>query len=260
MPHRLKLIVAYDGAPFAGWQSQVSGETIQDRIEEALARIAKKKLRVHGAGRTDAGVHALAQCAHVDVPQRNMTADQWTAALNAALPGSIRVMRCRYVSSSFHARFSAKGKTYRYRIWNDAILPPLEVGRAWHVPAPLDCDAMAAAAQAFVGKHDFAPFAASRGKSAKRTDSSDGEPEENTVRTVHSARLSRRGKCIILEFSGDGFLYKMVRLMVGALVQCGRGSVPRGAIEQRLARPAEPSELKRIVAPAGGLFLVRVGY
>src|SRR4051794_30226406 len=118
MPSRLKLIVSYDGASFAGWQSQTNRNTIQDRLEEAFHQIVSEPVRVHGAGRTDAGVHALAQCAHVDLPERRYESDRWVSALNGVLPSTIRVMRCQFVSDAFHARFSATAKTYRYRVWN----------------------------------------------------------------------------------------------------------------------------------------------
>jgi tRNA pseudouridine38-40 synthase len=249
MASRLKLIVAYDGGPFAGWQSQANGNTIQDRLEKAFALITRAKLRVHGAGRTDAGVHALAQCAHVDLTERNLTAEQWTAALNGSLPRTIRVLRCRYVGAAFHARFDAKGKTYRYRIWNDRVLPPLELGRAWHVPMPLDLEAMMSEARALIGRHDFAGFAANRGK-----------PEKETTRTVEALQIRRAGRCITLEVTGDGFLYKMVRLMVGALVQHARGRAPAGLIRERLQHPKAAFQTGKIVAPAEGLYLVRVRY
>src|ERR1700746_1596597 len=117
MSRRLKLIVAYDGTSFAGWQSQSHGNTIQDHLERAFERVAGRGGRVHGAGRTDAGVHALAQCAHVDVANKLSSPARWTEALNALLPPAIRVVRCQYVSTDFHARLLAKGKIYRYRIW-----------------------------------------------------------------------------------------------------------------------------------------------
>src|SRR2546421_952625 len=163
MPARLKLIVAYDGAPFSGWQSQRNGNGIQDHLESAIQQICSERVRVHGAGRTDAGVHALAQCAHVDLPAKRYSAERWRSALNGVLPAAIRIMQCRFVAESFHARFSAKGKIYRYRIWNGEVLPPLENGRVWHVREPLDQSAIAASAQFFVGRHDFASFAANRG-------------------------------------------------------------------------------------------------
>lgn len=248
MPQRLKLIVAYDGAPFAGWQSQPTGHTIQDHLERAFAAITGEPRRVHGAGRTDAGVHALAQCAHVDLQDRRLTAERWPGALNASLPPTIRVLRCRYVPVSFHARFSASGKVYRYRIWNDAILPPLEVKRAWHVDRPIQLDLLSTTALLFIGRHDFAGFAANR-----------GNPELNTVRTIDSVRVRRKGRCLELEFSGDGFLYRMVRLMVGALVRAATGRLPIGELRDRLAAP-ERARSARFVAPADGLFLVRVRY
>lgn len=249
MPSRLKFIVAYDGAPFAGWQSQASGNTIQDRLEQAFATIARQPVRVHGAGRTDAGVHALAQSAHVDLPSRDIPAWQWVEALNGALPPTIRVLRCRYVAESFHARFSATGKTYRYRIWNAAVLPPLEFGRAWHVHAPLDFQAMKEAANFFRGQHDFAAFAANR-----------GQAERDTVRTIEAVRLRRSGSCLTIDFSGNGFLYKMVRLMSGSLVQRGREQSSADEIPRRLSAPEQFCARSRLVAPAAGLYLVRVSY
>src|SRR4029453_16028052 len=142
---RLKLIIAYDGTPFAGWQSQSHRNTIQDHVERAVADVNGKHVRVHGAGRTDAGVHALAQCAHVDV-DRVLRAARWAQALNALLPPPIRVLRCQYVSADFHARRLAKTKTYRYRIWNAAVLRPFEYRRTWHIPNTLDLAMLKSAA------------------------------------------------------------------------------------------------------------------
>ena len=248
MRSRLKLIVSYDGASFSGWQSQANRNTIQDHLESALQRICSKPVRVHGAGRTDAGVHALAQCAHVDLPSRRYTPDRWVSALNGILPLTIRVMQCRFVSEAFHARFSAKGKTYRYRIWNAAVLPPFENDRAWHVVSPLDFDNMVSAAQEFRGEHDFVSFSANRGK-----------PETNTIRIIRAVRLRRAGPCISIEFDGDGFLYKMVRMMVDILVRIGLGQLSRQDIKARLSHPRKAISHGR-AAPADGLFLVRVRY
>ena len=257
MSRRLKLIVAYDGAPFAGWQSQSHGNTVQDHLERAFERVTGEPVRVHGAGRTDAGVHAFAQCAHVDV-LKFLPPDRWIKALNALLPSAIRVLRCRYVSKDFHARIAAKGKIYRYRIWSAPILPPFEYHRAWHVAQSLDLKTLKAAAKHFVGTHDFATFAANRGKSASRTDSSHGEPEPSTVRTINSVRVHQKGPCVTIEFDGEGFLYKMVRLMVGALVKCGLGKMNIEEITSRLHSGKVAST--RFVAPAEGLYLVRVRY
>lgn len=249
MPSRLKLIVAYDGASFAGWQSQANRNTIQDHLENAFQCICSAPVRVHGAGRTDAGVHALAQCAHVDLPQRRYEPDRWVSALNGLLPPAIRVLRCRFVSQAFHARFSARGKIYRYRVWNASVLPPLESGRAWHVARPLDFAKMAMAAKEFCGEHDFASFSANR-----------GTPETNTVRTIRAVHLRRTGPCISVEFDGDGFLYKMVRMMAGCLVRVGLDQSSRQEIGARLGSPRKAISRGRTAAPADGLFLIRVRY
>ena len=246
MRQRLKLVVAYDGASFAGWQSQSHRNTVQDRLENAFERVTGEAVRVHGAGRTDAGVHGFAQCAHVDVLDF-LPADRWVKALNAQLPSAIRVLRCRYVSKDFHARLSAKGKIYRYRIWNAPVLPPFEYRRAWHVARPLDLKVMKSAAKCFVGTHDFAGFAANRGK-----------PERTTVRSINSVRVRKKGPCVTIEFDGNGFLYKMVRLMVGALVKCALGKMRIEEITSRLHSGKVDSD--RFAAPAEGLFLVRVRY
>src|SRR6266516_7758231 len=246
MSRRLKFIIAYDGALFAGWQSQSHGNTIQDHLEHAFKRVGGMPVHVHGAGRTDAGVHALAQCAHADVG-RLLAPVRWIEALNALLPPTIRVMRCRYVSNEFHARISAKGKIYRYRIWSAPVLPPFEYGRAWHVSQPLDLKVLKKAAKAFAGTHDFAGFAANRGK-----------PEKNTIRTIYSVRVRRNGPCVTIDFDGDGFLYKMVRLIFGSLVQCALGKMRIEDLTERL--DFSQAGRTRLAAPAEGLFLVRVRY
>src|SRR4029077_12361007 len=152
MRQRLKLVVAYDGASFAGWQSQSHRNTVQDRLESTFERVTGEAVRVHGAGRTDAGVHGFAQCAHVDVLDF-LPADRWVKALNAQLTSVIRVLRCRYVSNDFHARIAAKGKIYRYRIWNAPVVPPFEYRRAWYVVPPLTLKPINPAAKCFVCTH-----------------------------------------------------------------------------------------------------------
>ncbi|SRR6266404_7029813 len=247
MSRRLKLIVAYDGRGFAGWQSQSHRNTIQDHLERALENISGEAVRVHGAGRTDAGVHALAQCAHADLADSRLSAACWTGALNARLPPTIRVLRCRYVSKDFHARLSAKGKIYRYRIWSAPILPPFEHASAWHIARPLNLEVLRTAAKSFVGTHDFASFAANRGKR-----------ETSTIRTIYSVHVRQSGSCLTIEFDGDGFLYKMVRLIVGSLVKCALGKLPTQDLTDRLASAHVGSA--RFAAPPEGLFLVRVRY
>ena len=247
MSPRLKLTVAYDGAAFAGWQSQAHRNTVQDELERALQKISGQHIRVHGAGRTDSGVHALAQCAHLDLPDKRMSIERWRNALNAVLPAAVRILRCRYVSHKFHARFSATGKLYRYRIWAAPILPPLELGRAWHIFLPLDVDLLKAAGQKFIGTHDFAAFTANRGKK-----------EKDTIRTISSVRIRRSGLRITIDVAGDGFLYKMVRLMVGAMIRVALGKMELNEIAARLKTGRVDGS--RFVAPAEGLYLIKIWY
>jgi tRNA pseudouridine38-40 synthase len=244
---RLKLTVAYDGAAFAGWQSQAHRNTVQDELERALHKLSGQHVRVHGAGRTDAGVHALAQCAHVDLPDQRLSIERWRNALNAVLPAAVRILRCQYMSQKFHARFSATGKLYRYRIWASPVLPPLEFGRAWHISSPLDVDLLKAAGQKFIGQHDFAAFAANRGK--KETDA---------TRTISSVRVRRNGPRVTIDVAGDGFLYKMVRLMVGAMVRAALHKMDLSEIDERLK--SGRADDSRFVAPAEGLYLVKIWY
>ena len=247
MSPRLKLTVAYDGAAFAGWQSQAHRNTVQDELERALQKIRGHRIRVHGAGRTDAGVHALAQCAHVDLPDKRMSIERWRNALNAILPATIRILRCQYVSQKFHARFSATGKLYRYRIWAAPILPPLELGRVWHIFSPLDVDLLNAAGQKFIGTHDFGAFTANR-----------GEKEKDATRTISSVRIRRSGPRVTIDVAGDGFLYKMVRLMVGSMTHVALGKMDPSEIAARLK--SGQADGSRFVAPAEGLYLVKIWY
>ncbi|MDQ2866989.1 MAG: tRNA pseudouridine(38-40) synthase TruA [Verrucomicrobiota bacterium] len=244
---RLKFIVSYDGRGFVGWQHQANAVSVQETLEQAFAKVADCPVRVTGSGRTDAGVHALAQCAHADVPAGRFAAERWVSAINGVLPPSIRVLRAQFVANSFHARFSAKEKIYRYRIIDSAIMPPLEIGRAWQVRAELEDAILRRALTLFVGKHDFTGFSANRGK-----------PDGDTVRTIVSAKMRRWAGALELEFAGDGFLYKMVRLMVGAAVRCATGKDSLATIVRSLRQPTRSGP--RLVAPAEGLYLVRVRY
>lgn len=244
---RLRLLIAYDGRPFAGWQSQAGKNGIQDHIERALQIVSGVFIRVHGSGRTDAGVHALGQVAHADVPRGLRQPATWLAALNANLPAEIRILRATRARASFHARFSATGKRYLYRIWNSPVLPPLQLRRAWHVPRPLNVAAMRLAAALLTGRHDFAAFAANRGK-----------PESDTIRTLRALSLAARGPLLTLRFEGDGFLYKMVRLLTGTLVRIGEGKADEAHIRALLA--AGGARKSHFVAPAEGLYLDRVHY
>jgi tRNA pseudouridine38-40 synthase len=244
-PVRLKMVIAYDGRPFRGWQSQSGGRTVQDHLEAAFAKVHGSAVSVQGAGRTDAGVHALGQCAHADIERYRLEPDRWVAALNAHLPREIRVMKCSRSPGKFHARFSAKGKIYSYRIWNAAVHPPFEIGRSWHLPGTLDDAVLKTVARNLTGTHDFASFAANRGKPAK-----------DTVRTIRDIRIRKQGSLITLTFEGDGFLYKMVRLITGSLVRCAQGRADGEWIKHLLAGEKKTS----FAAPAEGLCLVRVLY
>jgi tRNA pseudouridine38-40 synthase len=244
---RLHLTIAYDGKAFAGWQSQPNRNAVQDHIEVALAKILARPARVHGAGRTDAGVHALAQAAHVDVPAQRFPNSTWQIALNANLPSDIRIVACRRVSPEFHARFSAKGKVYRYRIWNTETFHPLEVGRAWHVPQRIELDHLETYTRFFCGRHDFASFAANR-----------GVPPETTVRNLKEIKVRRHGSLVTLEFNGDGFLYRMVRMLTGSLVQVALGRKDADWLKELLEMPGKKKT--HHTAPAEGLYLVRVLY
>ncbi len=253
---RLKLTLAYDGRPFAGWQSQRGRNTIQDAVEAAIAAIAGKPedapvTRVHAAGRTDTGVHALGQVAHFDTPPGTRLGEaEWHRALNALLPPTIRVMRCQEAPPDFHARFDAAGKTYRYRIWHGEVLPPLEFGLAWHLHGCLDEAVFHRAARVFVGRHDFSAFRANRGE--------ENEASRDSVRTLHRLDCARQGHVITLTFEGDGFLYKMVRMIVGAIVRVARGHDSVERLADLLARPGQKKPGWQ--APADGLMLIEVRY
>src|ERR1700733_1339606 len=179
----LKLTIAYDGATFHGWQIQPGQPTIQGAIAEAASQITQENIFIHGASRTDAGVHALGQTAHFKT-QSTLTAMQFQRALNALLPPSIRVVAAEEMGPDFHARWQAQGKTYRYRIYRGRVLPPFEYRRVLHYPWPLDESAMAEAARKFEGEHDFTSFAASSG-------SEEDDRDRNMVRVIHSSEIVR---------------------------------------------------------------------
>jgi tRNA pseudouridine38-40 synthase len=244
---RLKLSIAYDGRPFNGWQSQPNRNGVQDHLSRAFLALLSEPVKLHGAGRTDSGVHALGQVAHVDVPPHIFDPAKWIVALNAHLPPQIRILRCQRASTSFHARYSATGKVYQYRLWNDPVFHPLEIGRSWHVPQILDLAIMRAAADRLTGTHDFASFAANRGKTI-----------EATTRTIRQIRVRRRKELISMHFEGDGFLYRMVRMLTGAIVRVASGREDLSWIDQLLSTPGKTKA--NYTAPAEGLYLVRVEY
>ncbi len=244
---RLRLLIAYEGSGFDGWQSQASGKAVQDYLERAVAHLVGERRVVHGSGRTDSGVHALGQVAHVDVPAGRLSTEAWEGALNAQLPPGVRVLGVSHAARGFHARFGAVGKEYIYRMWNARSLHPLEIGRVWHLPTPVDADVLRLCAGALQGSHDFAGFAANRGR-----------PETNTERTIYALTLKTAGPLFTLRFAGNGFLYRMVRMLAGSMVRVAQGKADVAWLEDLLHRPA--GRRTSFCAPAQGLFLKRVRY
>jgi tRNA pseudouridine38-40 synthase len=245
---RLALKVSYLGGPFAGWQSQARARTVQGVLERALGTLYRRPVGVVGAGRTDAGVHAAGQVAHFDAPLP-IPPGGVVSALNSLLPEDVRVVRAWRVPPEFHARRSALGKRYRYRLAWGAVLPPWENLRRWQVSHSLDAGAMARGLSAIPGEHDFAAFALS-GHS--------GRGVRGTVRVVTLAHLRVRGRRLDIVLEGDGFLRGMVRRIVGGLVEVGRGAQPPGWLAalllDRTTVPPAPT------APPHGLTLERVLY
>ncbi|MFZ4764111.1 MAG: tRNA pseudouridine(38-40) synthase TruA [Roseimicrobium sp.] len=253
---RLKLTVAYDGQPWNGWQSQPSGATVQDKLEAALGELAGCAVSVQGSGRTDAGVHAHAQVAHADVPPAMKLAPQaWIRAINVRLPHSIRVRQVEEVSPSFHARFSAIGKVYEYRLWRANVLCPFEAGRVWHLYGALDSERLRQGTELLCGTHNFARLSANRGD---LTEDERREDAEGLTRTISRADVHDEGDVLRLEFEGDGFLYKMVRMMVGSLIHVARGREPLSWLRDLMEDPT--GNKTNQTAPASGLYLVRVLY
>lgn len=243
---RLRLLIAYHGASHEGWQSQRGGRTVQDRLENAFFELCGLRVAVHGAGRTDAGVHANGQCAHADVPDNQIASARWAHALNARLDPSIRILATSEVADDFHARFQASGKHYRYRIWNAPALPPLLRDRAWHFPGPLNRAALREAARMFEGVHDFAAFSARRSGS-----------ERHTQRLIDSITIHTANDEIVMDFRAPGFLYKMVRIVTAAIVRYAAGRCTLDDLRGRLDR-GSPTFCH--TAPAQGLCLEEVFY
>jgi tRNA pseudouridine38-40 synthase len=246
---KLKLTIAYDGTAYAGWQLQKTGLTVQQRIEEAVAKIFPNATRLHSSSRTDTGVHALGMVAQVEIPdgEFKMSASKAALAINAHLPQDIRIMAASRCSAKFDARFSAKGKQYRYFVWTGPAMNPLLRHSAWHVAKKLDIAAMRAAAKFFIGRHDFKSLAGTR----------DYEMS-STVRTLTRCDIKRNGPLLTFMIEGDGFLYKMCRGIVGTLVQVGQGKIPAHAIKQILDK--KDRRAAGMTAPAHGLVLWKVFY
>ncbi len=260
MMPRFKITLAYDGTGFVGWQRQAQGVSIQGLLEEALSDLDGRPVVVVGAGRTDAGVHALGQVASFSLA-RPIDPAALVGAINARLPAAVRVLSAEAVPESFHARFDAARKAYRYRIWNGGVPDPFERAFAWHVSVPLAVDRMEAAAARLVGRHDFAAFQAT------------GAPTASTVREIYVSAVRRSELCrderglyagraagslVIYDIVGSGFLRHMVRTIVGSLVEIGRGRRSIDWIAELLER--RDRTLAGPTAPPHGLVLVGVEY
>jgi tRNA pseudouridine38-40 synthase len=246
---RLRLTVAYDGTNYFGWQRQRSDISVQQRIEEALAKIFPGAPCLYGSSRTDTGVHAVGMAAHFDVPRTafRMTPRKLVLAVNAHLPEDIRVMTAARAKADFHARYSASGKQYRYLVWNHPAHQPLLRTQAWHYPRALDVAAMRAAAATLVGRHDFLAFSATPGYERR-----------HTIRNVTRCEVKRSGSLITVIIEADGFLYKMCRGIVGTLVQVGIGRFKSGEVLPMLA--SRNRSLAGMTAPGHGLVLWKVYY
>lgn len=243
---RYRLTVEYDGTPFGGWQRQENVSSVQAVLEEALSRFTRERPAVTGSGRTDAGVHALAQVAHVDLG-RAWRPDRLVAALNAHLrPHPVAVLEARLVGEGFHARFSARRRRYLYRILNRRAPAALEVSRAWHVPVPLVSEHMQQAAQALVGRHDFTSF---------RSSECQGRSPLKTLDLLH---VRRSGELIEIHVAARSFLHHQVRNIAGSLKLVGEGRRSIGWIAEALA--ARDRSAAGPTAPAHGLFLAAVDY
>lgn len=243
---RYKLLVEYDGTPFVGWQRQANGPSVQQALEEAAAPLGCVPNSLRGAGRTDAGVHANGQVAHLDLPKHYQT-DSVRDALNARLaPQPVAVLRAELVDESFDARFSAKRRHYRYRILNRRAPAALAAARVWLVKRPLDADAMQAAAQCLLGRHDFSTFRDSECQAA------------SPVRTLDRCDVVRQGESIDVIVSAQSFLHRQVRSMVGSLEHVGSGRWRAEDLRSAL-EAADRARCGR-VAPANGLYLAAVDY
>jgi tRNA pseudouridine38-40 synthase len=243
---RWKCLVAYEGTAFSGWQAQPDKNAVQDHIERRLAELLQTEVRIHGSGRTDAGVHARGQVFHFDGAWRH-GAERLLAALRGGLPPVIQVRTAEVVAPEFHARFSAVGKIYHYHLVHGEWADPFAHSTTWSVPRRLDVAAMRAAAAALRGRHDFRAFSAFG-----------GEERENTVRTLARLDLIEDGARLRVEAEAEGFLYKMVRSLVGALVYAGQGKLSPERIAALLAARERTAAVE--TAPPQGLFLMRVHY
>ena len=242
---RIRTILSYDGTNYVGWQTQPNGVAVQEKVEQAIFEVTGERASLQGSGRTDSGVHARAQVAHFDTGAR-MAADKFAIALNTHLPGDIRVLYSEETAPAFHARFSAKEKQYRYFVQTGPHADVFLRKYALHAYMPLDLDLMNKAAVLVVGTHDYSAFM------------STGREVESAVRTVTLSRWEKQGNLLVYSVQGNGFLYNMVRILVGTMLAVGSGRLPTDAMDKALSslsrKDAGPT------APPHGLVLWRVKY
>ncbi len=245
----VRLTIAYQGTRYHGWQVQPGRDTIQQRLEQALQHYCPSAGRIHGSGRTDAGVHALGMVAHVRIPEAELSLEprRLRLALNHRLPEDIRIVEVARAEPGFHARFDCRRKQYRYLIWNHPAANPLLRHAAWHVPSPLDRERMRESARRLVGRHDFRSLACHTGYAVK-----------NAVRELHRCEVLGEEELITLVMEGDGFLYKMCRSIAGLLHQAGRGK--RSPEEMPKLLGDRNRSHGGVTAPAHGLVLHSVSY
>jgi tRNA pseudouridine38-40 synthase len=246
---KFKLVIAYDGTNYEGWQAQKIGTGVQQIVEGALSKLFPGAPRLHSSSRTDTGVHALGMVAHFEIPQTEfkMPVRRLALAINSWLPEDIRVLSASRAKEKFHARFDATGKQYRYFVWNHPAMNPLLRNRAWHFPVKLDLAKMRAAAKLFLGRHNFKSFAGTRNYEMK-----------SNVRTVTRCDIKKSGAQFQFIIEGDGFLYKMCRGIVGTIIQAGHGKFPPDEIRKMLAK--KDRRVAGMTAPAHGLVLWKVFY
>lgn len=242
---KIAIGVAYDGSSFEGWQSQPSGNTVQDHLERALAGIAQQPIRLIAAGRTDAGVHAIGQVAHFETGAVRPDS-AWVRGVNALLSPAIAVQWAVQVGDEFNARYSARGRTYRYLLYNHAVRPAVLAGRTGWFHAPLDAAAMRAAAEMLLGEHDFSSFRSAECQA------------KSPVRVMQDVGIAQKGSYFVFEFTANAFLHHMVRNLVGCLVHVGKGSHPPEWLAQVLAW-RDRSRCAPTFA-ADGLYLAAVNY
>ncbi len=242
---RLLFTIKYDGSAYHGWQVQDNALTVQEKFQDAVEKVFLKRLDVKGCSRTDSGVHAEEYCVSVDTDM-SIAPENAVLALNTYLPDDIAAISCREVASDFHPRYSCKSKRYRYIIYNGKIRDPFLRNYAYHYRWKLDEEKLNREAKAFIGTYDYSGFCSAK------------SDVEDTVRTVYSAEVSREGDCVYFEFEADGFLYNMVRIMVGTLLFINEGKIKEGELRDIIISKNRKRAGK--TAPPQGLYLYKVNY